>query len=57
MYHKSRRIYNKYETENIFKIVSKKYKRPLTVNNKPTKTGKLIDFDYLKTAIPVNIGK
>lgn len=37
MYHKTRRLYNKYKTEyykNILKIVSKKYKKTLTINNR-----------------------
>lgn len=37
MYHKSRQLYNKYKTEyykNILKIVSKKYKKTLSTNNR-----------------------
>ena len=43
MYHRSRRLYNKYKTDyykNILKIVSKKYKKTLSFNNRQFTTEK-----------------
>lgn len=55
LYHKCRKMYNKYKTEyykNVFKSVSKKYKRILTVSNRKYKDNKIKQIRTLKTTDP-----
>ena len=55
MYHRSRRLYNKYKTDyykNILKIVSKKYKKTLSFNNRRFITEKSNELRSLKHKHP-----
>ena len=55
LYHKSRKMYNKYKTKyyrTILKTVSKNYKRTLTINNKRYTNDKIDKLRSLKTNNP-----